>query len=150
MSTFRFHEISEFERVQFRQKLQEDLESLNEIQSLLESSLPPSNEASDFYKQRAKTLKLKEDLKTKLHQVDVEKHLKMLTINTKDMKKLQKNLKKRRIQKIGSKQAQEKLSFLENRLEEEILQEEYGLKAGFKSFPITSSEMDLLLSIKVV
>jgi hypothetical protein len=152
MKTLRFHEISDFERVQFSQKLQEELETLNEIQGLLEDSLPgdalpSSEEVSEFYRQRAKTLKLQKDVESKLHQIEVEKHLKMLTISLKDIKKLQKDLSLRIVKKIDSTQTEEQLLFLQDRLEEEVLQEEWGIKTGFKSFPVTPQELEFLLSV---
>lgn len=147
-SSLRFHQISEFERKQFQEKLQGELNSLNEIQQVLEDSLSQSTDNREFYKQRAKAIKLETDLKTKIKQLQVDQHLQMLTLTFPEMKELEKELKKRIVKQLDSQQIQETLSFLQSRLEDEILQEEFGLKSGFKKFPITSQEVDLLLNNK--
>ncbi len=145
MKSFRLHEISEFERERFHQKMKDELQALGEIKQLLEDSFQGSNEPKRLNQQRAKATRLEADLKSKMEQIQVEKQLQVLTVDLSDMKKLQQKLKKRIVKKVDSKTIQEKLSFLEGRLEEEICQEECDLKPGFKSFPITSQEVKILL-----
>lgn len=144
MKSFRLHEISEFERERFHQKMKDELQALGEIKQLLEDSFQDSNEPKRLNQQRAKAIRLEADLKRKIKQVQVAKQLQVLTVDLPEMKKLQQKLKKRIVKKVDSKALQQKLSFLEGRLEEEICQEECELKPGFKSFPITSQEVKIL------
>lgn len=148
LSKLKFHEISEFEREQFRQKIEDELKTLAEIQCVVERSLFESAIASSAQSQQLqKTVELKTYLEKQMKSIEVEQHLQMLTLNRVELKKLFNKLQKRAIGRIDSKEMQEKILFLQKRLEEEIAQDEFGLKEGFKSFPITPSDLQILMSI---
>ncbi len=148
---YKLHEISEFEREKYRLKIEEELETLSEIQGILEDSLAENKEENrEFYEQRAKTFKLKSHLEHQKEMIRVEQSLKMLTLNLCQLKSLEQKLKKRLIRPIKNEQLKEKILFLQHKLEEEIAQEEMEQKIGFKSFFITLDELQILNELDAV
>lgn len=143
--SYKFDEISEFEREALRQRFLEELNQLREIRAILEETLSDLRFSKKLYHQRSKVQKIESALKDKIRQIELDHHLKMLTLSLSDMKKLCKALKRRRISKVDPRQIRCYLSLLEEKMHDEICREECGLKEGFKSFPISEIEMDILL-----
>lgn len=143
--SYKFDEISEFEREALKQQFIEELQQLREIRAILEESLSELRFSKKLYYQRTKVQQIESALQDKIKQIELDHHLKMLTLSLSDMKKLFKALKKRRISMIDPRQIQSYISLLEEKMHDEICREECGIKEGFKSFPISEIEMDILL-----
>ncbi|MCH9631776.1 MAG: hypothetical protein S4CHLAM6_00940 [Chlamydiae bacterium] len=143
--SYKFDEISEFERAALKQQFVDELNSLREVQSVLEDALEELKFSKKVYSQRSRAKKLEDALKDKIKQIELGQHLKMLTLSLCDMKKVHKALKRRRISQIDPGKIHYQLSLLEEKMNDEICREECGLKQGFKSFPVSELEVDILL-----
>ncbi len=143
--SYKFDEISEFERAALRQQFLDELSQLHEVQAILEEAIEELKFSKKVYFQRSRAKKLEDAIKDKIKQIELDHHLKMLTLSLNDMKKLHKALKKRRISRIDPRQIHYQLSLLEEKMNDEICREECGIKEGFKSFPVSEVEVDILL-----
>ena len=142
----RVYQMTEFEREAFRQRISKELEELREISLVLQENIGKSCPSSaHLHRQRMKAFELEKGLRKRLKQVEVNRHLQMLSLNLKEMKRFKKALHHRRIHQINSLHIEKTLFFLENKLQDEIYREECGLNEGFKSFPMTSLEIKVLL-----
>ncbi len=140
------NEISDFERESHRQRFLEELHQLYEIQSILEEALNGANFSRKILTQRVRVQKLEYSLKVKIEQMELDRHLKMLTLDLSSMKKFRNALKKRRISKVDPRGIWGEIVLLEEKMTDAICREECGLLAGFKSFPISENEMSILLN----
>lgn len=143
--SYQFDDITDFERVALKERFTEELNQLHEIQAILEQSLDGLKFSKKIYTQRIKAKKMEDALKGKIEQLELGEKLKMLTLSLLDMKRLYRALKKRRVSSIDAGQITYKISLLEEKMEEEIFREECGLNEGFKCFPVSQFEIDLLL-----
>lgn len=143
--SFQFKDISDFERESFKKRFTEELAHILEILALLEDVFADLKFSKKIYLQRIKAKRLASALEDKLRQLEIERHLKMLSLSLYDMKMVRKALRKRMIAKIDPESTQEHLAFLEEKIKEEIYREEFGLSQGLKSFPVSHLEVDILL-----
>ncbi|MCH9633670.1 MAG: hypothetical protein S4CHLAM7_04020 [Chlamydiae bacterium] len=143
MNSFKFRLLSEFEREKFMQGFREELSFLDEVKDDLETHFD-GQKCKDFYQQRARAVKLEKQLKTKIKQMEVEKHLQVFSASIPEIKKLQEKLKKRLVKQVDPQDVRKNLTFLKERLQEEVLQQECDLKQGFQNFPITSQEINYI------
>lgn len=144
---YQLSDITDFEREKLRQRLSDDLDQLHEIQKILEEALNDLNFSKKVYNQRIKAQKLVLSVEDKLKQIEQELHLKMLTLDLKEMKKLRKALKKRMISQIDPSQIKQKLVLLDEKIEEEIFRAECGISDAFKSIPLTQEELKIFFEL---
>lgn len=151
VAKYKLHEISEFERERYRLKIEQEIETLNEIQGVIEESFfDPSENSEGFYEQKAKAFRLRSHLEHQREMISIAQPLKMLSLDLKQLKQLDRKLKKRLVTLVQSDDLKEKILFLQHKIEEEIAQEEMEQKEGFKSFFITLDELEILNELKVV
>lgn len=143
--SYNFKEISEFERAALKLRFTEELKQLNEIQMILEEALHDLNTSKKIYTQRIKAKKLVSSLQGKIKQVEFDKHLKMLTLNMPEMKKIRRALKKRMINRIDPAQLLLDIEFLEEKLNDEITRKECGMETDFTGILVSNKEMEILL-----
>lgn len=139
MQSYPIRPVSEFERAQFVQRIQEELGYLDE----LETELNEADEIQDsnhFNQMRQKAHVLKEHLLGELNNLEVDQALKVLTLDPKQMRTLSNKLKKRSVVPLNPKGAKNPLSNLNFKISEQIYRSEWGLKEGFQNIPITSEE----------
>lgn len=142
---FNFHDITDYEREMFKERFSDELKHIQEIKRLLDESIADLEASKRVFTQRERAYKLEEQIKTKIAQVELDRHLKVFSMNLRQMKVLHSRLKKRIISKIDQATLRKNLLNLEQKIEDQIYREECGLNEGFKSIPMTSQELNILL-----
>lgn len=148
--SFCFKDISDFERESFKKRFTEELTHILEILSILEDVFADLKFSKKIYLQRVKAKRLALSLEDKLRQLEIERHLKILSLSLCDMKMVHKALKRRMISRMDPESILGQLAFLEEKIKEEIYREEFGLSQGLKSFPVSHNEVDILLETVAV
>lgn len=133
--------ISEFEKNYFVKQWEEELAILQEMKEELDTA---SISEKKFLEQKAHVADLEKNLKSKMLELKVDKQMHMLSANIKNLKSVQNSLKKRIVSIKTPSPAQKELEALKKRIDEEVSQEEFGLKPGFKSFPLPLRSIKLI------